>query len=181
MVLQTTSLHSLVDYFNVNMKMLSDAATMSQPTKQESKAVIALQRSSYGGGPSPLLKSTDRSVSLPPGALTKSPKKVRRLLSAPRRLQAGSTLTPANPPKKGYEGLLTANLTAFSLVLVQRGSASAGILAFLQSGCRIFGSTSVFHSRCSRQKVELKSLVLNDLLFSRVQPNSWSRSLTMAE
>jgi hypothetical protein len=115
------------------MKLLSGPKSSSRSNAREFPEVFALQRSNNADGPSSLLKSTGRSTSLPPWVGKKNSSKMRRLVSAPRRLQAATELMPEAAPKKGYDGNLSANLVGLSLVLVQRGSITVGMCLNLSS------------------------------------------------
>lgn len=132
-IIQTTALHSLFEYVNDHMRLLSGPTSSSRSNAREFPEVFAHQRSNDADGPSSLLKSTGRSTSLPPWVGKKNSSKMRRLVSAPRRLQAATELMPEVVPKKGYDGNLSANLVGLSLVLVQRGSTTVGTCRYLSS------------------------------------------------
>lgn len=126
-IIQTTALRSLFEYVNDHMKLFSEPASSSRPNPREFSEKFTLQRSNNADGPSSLLKNTGRSMSLPPWAGTKNSTKMRRMVSAPRRLQAATELMPELVPKKGYDVNFSANLVGLSLVLVQRGSTAVGM------------------------------------------------------
>nr|PNR49566.1 hypothetical protein PHYPA_011462 [Physcomitrium patens] len=121
-IIQTSALHSLFEYVNAHIALLSGPASSSRSNIREFPEVSALQKSYNVDGPSSSLKTTGRSVSLPPWATTKKPAQMRRLVSAPRRMQVATELMPEVVPKKGFDGNLSADLVGLSLVLVQRGT-----------------------------------------------------------
>lgn len=126
-IIQSTALHSLVDYINVHLQLLTAATSVSRPSSLENRDVFGSQRSKNADGSNPLLKSTARSVSLPPWGVGNNTTKVRRMLSAPRRLQAATEIKHESTLKKGFDGVVSALLNGLSIVLVQRGSSSAGL------------------------------------------------------
>lgn len=136
-IIQTTALFSLYEYVNDHMKLLSELAGSSRSSTREFSEKFSLQVSNSADGPSSLLKNTGRSMSLPPWAVTKNSAKMRRMVSAPRRLQAATEHKPELGPTRGYDGNFSANLVGLSLVLVQRGSTSVDMRTHL-SLCMIF-------------------------------------------
>jgi len=125
-IIQTSALRSLLEYVNDHVKLLSEPASSSRSSTREFSEKFSLQNSNNSDGPSSLLKNTGRSMSLQPWAGTKNSTKMRRMVSAPRRLQAATERMPDLVPTKGYDGNLSANLIGLSLVLVQRGSTTVG-------------------------------------------------------
>ncbi|CAK9221354.1 unnamed protein product [Sphagnum troendelagicum] len=75
----------------------------------------------------PLSRTTQRSLSLPPWAPTRRSKQMRRLSSAPRRLQGEAKQDgPPQAAAAGFEGPVSTRISGFSLVLVQAGACAAG-------------------------------------------------------
>lgn len=136
-IIQTSALRSLFEYINDHVKLLSEPASSSRSSTREFSEKFALQRLNNADDSSSLLKNAGRSMSLPSWAGTKNSTKMRRMFSAPRRLQAATERMPELVPKKGYDGNLSANLVGLSLVLVQRGSTTAGMGTHLVL-CMIF-------------------------------------------
>lgn len=147
-IIQTSALHSLFEYVNAHIALLSGPASSSRSNIREFPEVSALQKSYNVDGPSSSLKTTGRSVSLPPWATTKKPAQMRRLVSAPRRMQVATELMPEVVPKKGFDGNLSADLVGLSLVLVQRGTSIMGkcvyFCSYLVSSVKSFGFRSAF-------------------------------------
>lgn len=133
-IIQTTALHSLVDYVNVHVQLLTAATSVSRPSSIGNRDVFGSQRLNSADGSNPLLKSTARSLSLPPWGVVRNTTKVRRMLSAPRRLQAATELPHESTLKKGFDGNVSALLSGLSVVLVQRGSTSAGLCTSHSAG-----------------------------------------------
>lgn len=126
-IIQTTALRSLFEYVMDHVNLLSDSASSSRSSTREFSERLPFQRSNNAVDPSSSLKNTGRSISLPPWDGAKNSTKMRRMYSAPRRLQAATEHLPEVVPKKGYDGNLSAKLVGLSLVLVQRGSTAVGM------------------------------------------------------
>lgn len=140
-IVQTTALRSLFEYVMDHVNLLSDSASSSRSSTREFSEKLSFQRSSNADDPSSLLKNTGRTMSLPPWDGAKNSTKMRRMVSAPRRLQAATEHMPEVVPKKGYDGNLSAKLVGLSLVLVQRGSTAVGMGTHLVL-CKDFFSVS---------------------------------------
>ncbi len=135
---QTLALSTLVEYFGIYTKLFAETATAvpNLPSKEQSRNALEHQfkPSSDGGDQdqlTPLSRTTQRSLSLPPWAPTRRSKQMRRLSSAPRRLQGEPKQDgPPQAAAAGFEGLVSTRIRGFSLVLVQTGASAAGMPAF---------------------------------------------------
>jgi hypothetical protein len=131
---QTLALSTLVEYFGIYTKLFAETATAvpNLPSKEQSRNALEHQfkPSSDGGDQdqlTPLSRTTQRSLSLPPWAPTRRSKQMRRLSSAPRRLQGEPKQDgPPQAAAAGFEGLVSTRIRGFSLVLVQTGASAAG-------------------------------------------------------
>lgn len=147
------------------MKLLSGPTSTTRSRARELPEAFALQMSNNADGPSLLLKSTGRSTSLPPWVGKKNSSKMRRLVSAPRRLQAATELMPEVLPTKGYDGYLSANLVGLSLFLVQRGSTAVGMCMHLDS------YVDFLYLVCLVGKVPSRIVILNHSLANYSVPS----------
>ncbi|KAH9575434.1 hypothetical protein CY35_01G111200 [Sphagnum magellanicum] len=131
---QTLALSTLVEYFGIYTKLFAETATAvpNLPSKEQSRNTLEHQfkPNSDGGDQdqsTPLSRTTQRSLSLPPWAPTRRSKQMRRLSSAPRRLQGEAKQDgPPQAAAAGFEGLVSTRISGFSLVLVQAGASAAG-------------------------------------------------------
>ncbi|CAM6041533.1 unnamed protein product [Sphagnum compactum] len=131
---QTLALSTLVEYFLIYTKLFAETATAvpNLPSKEQFRNALEHQfkPSSDGGDQdrsTPLSRTTQRSLSLPPWAPTRRSKQMRRLSSAPCRLQGEAKQDgPPQAAAAGFEGLVSTRISGLSLVLVQAGACAAG-------------------------------------------------------